>query len=87
MRYICSADGCQLTETDERHIQDGDVLVLKRIQQTIRAVDQRSGSERCLFRSLDQFEIPGLSVTFLIFLWLFTSEIEIKPFSSIVRVV
>lgn len=46
VRYVCSADGCQLTETDERHVQDSDVLVLKRTQQTIRAVDQRSGVER-----------------------------------------
>ena len=48
VRYICSADGCQLTEPDEHHVQNGDVLVLKRIQQTIRAVDQRSGVERYL---------------------------------------
>lgn len=46
VRYICSADGCQLTEYDGHHVQDSDVLVLKRIQQTIRAVDQRSGVER-----------------------------------------
>ena len=48
MRYVCSADGCQLTETGEHHVQESDVLVLKRTQQTIRAVDQRSGAERYL---------------------------------------
>ena len=43
---MCSADGCKLTEDDEYNVQDSEVLVLKRTQQTIRAVDQRSGAER-----------------------------------------
>ena len=46
VRYVCSADGCKLTEDDEHNVQDSEVLVLKRTQQTIRAVDQRSGAER-----------------------------------------
>lgn len=43
---MCSADGCKLTEDDEHNVQDSELLVLKRTQQTIRAVDQRSGAER-----------------------------------------
>lgn len=43
---MCSADGCKLTEEDEHNVQDSELLVLKRTQQTIRAVDQRSGAER-----------------------------------------
>ncbi|XP_068708899.1 eukaryotic translation initiation factor 2-alpha kinase 3-like [Montipora foliosa] len=59
VRYVCSADGCHLTETGEGHIQGGDVLVLKRIQQTIRAVDQRTGMERWNF-SVGQHDISFL---------------------------
>ena len=43
---MCSADGCQLAEPEESSINNDQVLVLKRIQQTIRAVDQRTGVER-----------------------------------------
>ncbi|KAL9983076.1 hypothetical protein ACROYT_G005205 [Oculina patagonica] len=59
LRYICSADGCQLTEPDEHHVQDSDVLVLKRTQQTIRAVDQRTGVERWNF-SVGQHDLSFL---------------------------
>ncbi|KAJ7375196.1 Eukaryotic translation initiation factor 2-alpha kinase 3 [Desmophyllum pertusum] len=59
VRYICSADGCQLTESDGHHVQDSDVLVLKRTQQTIRAVDQRSGAERWNF-SVGQHDVSFL---------------------------
>lgn len=59
VRYVCSADGCQLTETGEHHVQESDVLVLKRTQQTIRAVDQRSGAERWNF-SVGQHDISFL---------------------------
>lgn len=43
---MCSADGCHLAKPEESIINDDQVLVLKRIQQTIRAVDQRTGVER-----------------------------------------
>jgi len=47
VRYLCSADGCKLTdENTEGHVQDSDIFVVKRTQQTIRAVDQRTGGER-----------------------------------------
>lgn len=46
VRYVCSADGCHLAKPEESIINDDQVLVLKRIQQTIRAVDQRTGVER-----------------------------------------
>ncbi|EDO48785.1 predicted protein [Nematostella vectensis] len=50
VRYICSAEGCKLSEDEENgHVQNKDVLVVKRTQQTVRAVDQRTGSERWNF--------------------------------------
>jgi hypothetical protein len=44
---VCSAEGCKLTDHEsEKHVQDSDVFVVKRTKQTVRAVDQRTGSER-----------------------------------------
>ena len=43
---MCSADGCHLAKPEESIINNDHVLVLKRLQQTIRAVDQRTGVER-----------------------------------------
>lgn len=59
VRYVCSADGCQLMEAGEGHVQGSDVLILKRTQQTIRAVDQRTGAERWNF-SVGQHDISFL---------------------------
>ena len=46
VRYVCESDGCKLTEAEDSHIKRDNVLVIKRTQQTMRAVDQRTGSER-----------------------------------------
>ncbi|RMX44076.1 hypothetical protein pdam_00015021 [Pocillopora damicornis] len=59
VQYVCSADGCQLKESDEQHVHGKDVLVLKRTQQTIRAVDQRTGIERWNF-SVGQHDVSFL---------------------------
>ncbi|KAK3714542.1 hypothetical protein QZH41_014214 [Actinostola sp. cb2023] len=60
VRYLCSADGCQLTDQEsEGNVQDSDLFVVKRTQQTIRAVDQRTGGERWNF-SVGQQDIVFL---------------------------
>lgn len=63
VRYVCSADGCHLAKPEESIINDDQVLVLKRIQQTIRAVDQRTGVERWNF-SVGQHDISSLEAIF-----------------------
>ncbi|KAK2572279.1 Eukaryotic translation initiation factor 2-alpha kinase [Acropora cervicornis] len=63
VHYVCSADGCHLAKPEESIINDDQVLVLKRIQQTIRAVDQRTGVERWNF-SVGQHDISSLEAIF-----------------------
>lgn len=42
--YECNVSGC-MNKTEERHLKQ-EVLVIKRFQQTVRAVEARTGIER-----------------------------------------
>ena len=44
---MCQSDGCKPKGyDDDSPYNSDDILVIKRTQQTMRAVDQRSGAER-----------------------------------------
>ncbi|XP_072353746.1 eukaryotic translation initiation factor 2-alpha kinase 3 isoform X3 [Scyliorhinus torazame] len=54
MRYACSAGGCHRSE--EKAEQESDLLLLQRIQKTVRAVGPRSGVEKWNF-SVGHYEL------------------------------
>jgi translation initiation factor 2-alpha kinase 3 len=47
--YLCSASGCHLDFGESSSKSLSDVLSVRRIQQTVRAIEGRTGLERCGF--------------------------------------
>ncbi|XP_039187577.1 eukaryotic translation initiation factor 2-alpha kinase 3 isoform X2 [Crotalus tigris] len=60
VKYICSAMGCRRWDDDE--IEQEDILLLHRIQKTVRAVGPRSGNEKWNF-SVGHFELRYIPET------------------------
>ncbi|XP_071506558.1 eukaryotic translation initiation factor 2-alpha kinase 3-like [Diadema antillarum] len=57
LHYICGSSGCQMYGNEQD--DDQDIIVIQYTRQTVRAVDQRSGSERWNF-SVGQHDITFL---------------------------
>lgn len=57
LHYICGSGGCQIY--GDEAADDQDIIVIQRTRQTVRAVDQRTGSEKWNF-SVGQHEVSFL---------------------------
>ncbi|XP_012530974.1 eukaryotic translation initiation factor 2-alpha kinase [Monomorium pharaonis] len=74
--YDCNVSGCK-NNTDRQEYIDNDVLIVQRFQQTVRAVNARTGDERWNF-SVGQYDLEMLSSDVSCFNKDTTLDMEIK---------